>query len=326
MDDRPLVSIVVPTRNEEADIGQTMEALLTIAYRPLEILVVDDSTDRTPGIVQRYVKDGIRLLRGPRSGRCEARNLGIRESKGEIAVILNADVQLPPDFVDRILPHYRNGADFLLVEARVMNLDFLFPRYVQALHTKTYPDLHQVLWTEGFSCRRQAALQAGLFPEGFPLPLLGGEDWIFAERLLANGYSKAVDPKIVVRHIVPPTFQGFWRQRVDRGRADPLLKYFLLGRSLLALFAEAWIRSAVTAIAVGSIAPMALKAVRLSRGSERGVRDILPFAWAAMLEWSGYLVGVWQGLDALAGLFEKSQVPLRWKRMDRCVGGPLRHG
>src|SRR5260370_12352522 len=44
----PLVSIVIPARNEERAIEQAMRAFLNQHYRPLEIIVVSDpSTDRT---------------------------------------------------------------------------------------------------------------------------------------------------------------------------------------------------------------------------------------------------------------------------------------
>ena len=310
---KPRITLVIPTRNEEADIEGTLAALLKIPYQSLEILVIDDSTDRTPEIVHRYAPQGVRLLKGPGKGRCEARNLGIRQAQGEILILLNADVLLEPDFADRILPHYQKGADFLLVQARVANIEFPFPRYIQALHAQIYPDLNPLLWTEGFSCRRQAALQAGGFPEGFPIPLLGGEDWIFTKRLLSKGCVKAVDPTVVVRHIVPHDLRGFWKQQVDRGRADPLTKYFVLGRSIPRLLGEACVRSGFAAIRIGLIGPALLKALRLTRHSGRGLKDLLPFAGASSLEWIGYCAGVWRSLFSLMKGWVGRRFPARWE-------------
>ena len=45
-------------------------------------------------------------------------------------------------------------------------------------------------WTEGFSCRREAALKAGLFPTGFPVAICAGEDGFFGQGLRANKAKK----------------------------------------------------------------------------------------------------------------------------------------
>lgn len=63
----PLVSVLVPARNEERNIGRCVDALLAQEYADLEVLVLDDhSTDRTAEIVQgRAVRaPRLRLLRG----------------------------------------------------------------------------------------------------------------------------------------------------------------------------------------------------------------------------------------------------------------------
>jgi glycosyltransferase involved in cell wall biosynthesis len=54
----PKISIMIPTYNQEAYIGQAIESALAQEYEPLEIIVSDDaSTDRTPQIVARYERD-----------------------------------------------------------------------------------------------------------------------------------------------------------------------------------------------------------------------------------------------------------------------------
>jgi uncharacterized protein (DUF2126 family) len=79
MSDTPLVSIVIPARNEVRDIAATLDTILAIDYEPKEILVVDDSTDETPDIVVRYAGRGVRLIHREqnRNGCCGARNLGM---------------------------------------------------------------------------------------------------------------------------------------------------------------------------------------------------------------------------------------------------------
>jgi chlorobactene glucosyltransferase len=60
----PLVSLLVPARNEEAHIAACLDSLVAQSYENLEIIVYDDdSTDGTRKILDRYVKRYPRLVR-----------------------------------------------------------------------------------------------------------------------------------------------------------------------------------------------------------------------------------------------------------------------
>src|SRR5688572_11133704 len=134
---QPTVSIIVPTYNEEEDIVRTMDALAAISYRPLEVIAVDASKDRTPEIIRSYEGriPNLKLIpQGAKPGVSAARNVGLRAATGDILIILNADVFPNPDFIERILPHFENGADYLVINSRVMNTKTWIPRYLQAQH------------------------------------------------------------------------------------------------------------------------------------------------------------------------------------------------
>lgn len=300
MSDSPLISIVVPTYNEQEDIRLTLEALVGLDYPRKEILVVDDSTDRTPEIVREFVTHGVRLIRpAVNGGRAGARNLGILEARGEIVVVLNADVRPSADFLTRIVPHYERGADFLLVQSEVANQEHLLARYIEAVHRSNYPDLAKMWWTEGFSCRRAAALAVGLFPAGFPIPLRAGEDGCFG-RALERHYCKAVDPSIVVRHVAPHRLSDFWKERVSRGVSTPPYKHFVDRMPLVQIAAQSLLKTLYACAVVFAVAPMLVRGYRLSRHSSMCNRDILPLAAAATLECVGQVVGEWIGLGRVS--------------------------
>jgi len=300
---KPLVSIIVPTYNEEADIGRTMDALAAQTYRPLEVIVVDASSDRTPEIVQSYAEciPNLRLIRQrPKPGVSVARNDGLREAKGEIVVILNADVYPNPDFIERIVPYYERGADYLSVESEVTNTDHLFPRYIQAHHA--YDQAHnpdEAAWTEGFSVRRDAALAVGGFPEHFGRNT-AGEDGVFTEGLERLGYRAARDNSIVVPHIAPAAFREYWRQRLGRGRGGAYrlyvhekrpMRWAAIVRSVLGT----WFLAAI-------LVPALLHAWRLAPYSPRGRRDWLPLTWARLVEMVATGAGYWDGCREIARL------------------------
>src|SRR5229473_3044049 len=61
----PLVSVIIPARNEARNIERCVRSVLATAYAPLEVIVVDDrSTDGTAGIVEPATGGRLRLVRG----------------------------------------------------------------------------------------------------------------------------------------------------------------------------------------------------------------------------------------------------------------------
>jgi len=241
-------SIVVPTYNEQNDIGETLDALVSLSYPDKEILVVDDSTDRTPEIVNEYSGRGVRLIHPGGGGRCEARNLGIQMASGDVVCVLNADVRLPPDFLDKIAVHYRNGFDYVMVETKVSNEEDLFARYIGSAwaagyNPQTVAAGKSMDWTEGFSCRRDIALRAGLFPTGFVVPICAGEDGYFGAGLRKIGAKRKVDFDTVVEHVCPASLGEYWMIRKGRGSGSAECHRLLDRWSYSRLFAWNALRS-----------------------------------------------------------------------------------
>jgi hypothetical protein len=95
------VSVVVPCRNEAGNIQQAVERIPEMGHHT-EILFCDDqSTDGTADEVRRVAKNhpekDIRLIRGP--GICKAENVftGFRAARGDVLMILDADLTVMPE-------------------------------------------------------------------------------------------------------------------------------------------------------------------------------------------------------------------------------------
>jgi glycosyltransferase involved in cell wall biosynthesis len=297
------VSIIIPTYNEAADIRDTLDSLAKIDYDDYEVLVVDASRDATPEIVASYPSSKVRLIRQTRGrGRAPARNEGVLAARGEIVVILNADVRVAPDFIRRILPHYEAGADYLLVESRVTNVEFAMPRYIQALHQYHYPATPEVEarmnWTEGFSCRREAVIAIGLMPEGGSI-LVSGEDGWFGENLEAAGYKKAFDHSIVVTHVMPANLKGFWAQRVERGHGVPQMWRDRNGWSANRIVANVLWLSFLSGLALVIPLPAMWRAWHISAFSPRGRADWPVFTVLGWIETVANLAGLFKGTREL---------------------------
>lgn len=90
----PLVSVIVPCYNGAAFLEEALRSALAQSYPEVEVVVVDDgSTDSSAEIARRFP---VRYIRQENRGLSEARNLGIRESKGSYLVFLDADDRLKP--------------------------------------------------------------------------------------------------------------------------------------------------------------------------------------------------------------------------------------
>lgn len=103
----PLLSIVIPARNEERNIERTVRAMLAQTYSQLEVIVVDDrSTDRTGEILSDIAKEDSRLviINGEEPppdwlGKPWACHQGSRIARGELLLIVDADVYYKPDAI-----------------------------------------------------------------------------------------------------------------------------------------------------------------------------------------------------------------------------------
>lgn len=90
-----LVSLIIPCYNQAHYLGEAIKSVLAQSYANFEIIVVDDgSTDNTAEVAARYPR--VCCIRQDNQGLAAARNTGLRESRGEYLVFLDADDRLLP--------------------------------------------------------------------------------------------------------------------------------------------------------------------------------------------------------------------------------------
>lgn len=111
MNENPLVSILVPGKNEGKHMYTLLKSLKEQTFQNYEVIVVDDgSDDDTPQICrdlerQGFVSSYLRLE--SRGGKASAANYGAYYAKGKYIVHLDADSSLDRDAIERILlPFY----------------------------------------------------------------------------------------------------------------------------------------------------------------------------------------------------------------------------
>jgi glycosyltransferase involved in cell wall biosynthesis len=119
------LSVVVPLFNEEAVLGAFHARLMgALASIPIawEVVYVDDgSTDATPRILQglRALRPELAVARLSRNfGKEAAMSAGPRLARGEAVVVIDADLQDPPELIAEMVDAWRGGADVVNMRRR----------------------------------------------------------------------------------------------------------------------------------------------------------------------------------------------------------------
>ena len=91
---KPVVSVIIPTRNRVAMLREAIESVRAQTYQDWELIIVDDgSMDETRQIMETLTQEDarIRYLRQPQGGVSKARNAGIRAAQGRYVAFLDDD-------------------------------------------------------------------------------------------------------------------------------------------------------------------------------------------------------------------------------------------
>lgn len=121
-DDRlrePSVSVIIPTYNERTNIRHVIDRCLdAVSMYSIEILVVDDdSPDGTWRLVSKTYRDDDRitvLRRTDETGLATAVSLGFREAVHDICVVLDADLQHPPERIPEVIEAFTSNVDLVV--------------------------------------------------------------------------------------------------------------------------------------------------------------------------------------------------------------------
>ena len=141
---RPLVSIVMPTRNHAHFIRESIDSVLSQSYDNVELLVMDGaSTDNTVEILKSY-GERIRWISEPDKGQADAINKGMALLNGEILAYLNSDDILLPGALETAVTYFNDhpecdmvygNADYIDVNGVVTGAykaaDYSFERLMQ---------------------------------------------------------------------------------------------------------------------------------------------------------------------------------------------------
>ncbi|HLG97635.1 MAG TPA: glycosyltransferase [Bryobacteraceae bacterium] len=114
----PIVSVVVPARNEEGNIANIFDRVPEMGAGTELIFVEGNSKDGTYQAIEREIalrpERGAKLFKQPGKGKGDAVRLGFAQSTGDLLMILDADLTVPPEDLPRFYEAWRSGkGDFI---------------------------------------------------------------------------------------------------------------------------------------------------------------------------------------------------------------------
>jgi glycosyltransferase involved in cell wall biosynthesis len=224
------VTAVIPMRNEAGHIAKCLESILctSLPASELEILVVDGmSTDRSRDIVAEYaaIHVSIRLLDNPAKIVPAGLNIGIREARGRVIVIIGAHCEYPHDYLLTCVQELqRTGAD-VVGGTLITNpgADTLVARGVALMTGHPFGVGGSAFRTGkagGFvdtvpygAYRRDVFERVGLFSE----KLIRNQDFEFNARVRAAGGKLFLSPLIRINYFNVPSLSRLVKQAFGNG-------------------------------------------------------------------------------------------------------------
>ncbi len=224
-DEQPLLSIVIPARDEESHLVGCLESALAALKQVStgEVLIVDGgSRDRTGVMAEAYVAQhpNVRVLRNARCVTPAGFNIGIRAARGRYIAIMSAHSRVSADYLQRAIENIERGdADIaggpvVTLPGRPGLLGWLLAQIVshpfgvgdsrfRVSRTREYVD------SIPFAVfRREVFEHVGLFDESLPR----NQDTEFFGRVAHAGFRVLMDPRSVSTYIARGTLLGLLRQ------------------------------------------------------------------------------------------------------------------
>ena len=216
----PLISLIVPAFNEEKTIENSIQSLLELDYPNYEIIMVDDgSTDKTFAQAKKFENSKLRLVHQKNQGKANALNNGIKNSKGEIIVTVDADTILNKDSLRKIAARFaqNNNVGAVAGNVKVVPEKSLLNIIQGAEYTiginlirKAQSMLGCVMIVPGpiAALKRDAIEKAGFFSDD-----TFAEDFDITMKILKQGYKVEYEDKAISYTDAPKNIEDLMKQR-----------------------------------------------------------------------------------------------------------------
>lgn len=195
-----LVSVIITTKNEAAVIKRLINSVVKQSYKNIEIILVDNfSTDGTVEIAKQLRVKVYNM--GPE--RSAQRNFGVKKSKGEFVLIIDADMELEPSVIDECVKVCSQDKEIGGVVIPEESIGYSFWEKVKAFERSIYNLEGDQTTDAARFFTRDAFDKVG----GFDVTITGPEDWDFPENVRKNDFKIGrIKSKILHFERIPSLF------------------------------------------------------------------------------------------------------------------------
>ena len=229
---KPLISIIIPCRNEREFIGLCLDSIIGNDYPQelLEVLVVDGiSEDGTTPILLDYSKryPFVRVLKNYNKTTPSALNIGISVARGEIIMRMDAHNVYPLSYISDLVKWLeKSGADNVggiwvtrpangAPTAKAIAIGLSHPFGIGNAYFRIGTTEPRWVDTVPFGCyRREVFERIGMFDE----ELVRNQDDEFNHRLIKNGGRILLVPEIVSDYYARDSLSKLWRMYYQYGK------------------------------------------------------------------------------------------------------------
>lgn len=151
MFDKQKISVIIPVFNEEGSISELLNRLQTVLKEQQissEIILIDDgSTDGTLPILQEFANKNneVKLIVFSRNfGNQAAVSAGLNYCIGDCAIIIDADLQDPPELLPEIIAKWQEGYEVVFAQRVARKGESLFKKMTASIFYRLLQKLTQV--------------------------------------------------------------------------------------------------------------------------------------------------------------------------------------
>ena len=208
MNSKPLVSVIVPTKNSIKTVEICFQSIKNQTYPRIEIIVVDNySEDGTKEIARKYTEKI--YDKGPE--RCTQRNFGAKQSKGEYLFFIDSDMELTLGVIKECVTTVLEKSSDVLVIPEISIGEGFWAR-CKALERSCY------IGDETMEAARFFKREIFFKVKGYDENLIAAEDWDLSQRVKKAGFSFARINSLIKHHEGRRSLIGTIRKKYTYGK------------------------------------------------------------------------------------------------------------
>ncbi len=194
MDNDPLVSVIIPSYNEEKVIARLLISIKIQTYPKIEILVVDDgSTDSTVTLAKKFTRNVFLRKHAERSVQ---RNFGVKNAKGKFLLFIDADMELSENVVMDCVKVIENDPKIGGIVIPEESVAKSFWERVKAYERSFYNEEGDMATDAARFFRKSVFDKVG----GYDETITGPEDWDLPESIKKMGYKIGRVKSLIYHH------------------------------------------------------------------------------------------------------------------------------